>query len=70
MAGMIYEILLIGMQHQDADPPVDWARENCPSFRGLIILEEEYILDESVRFQYLFEKEQDAILFGLKFGSH
>ena len=67
---MIYEILLIGMQHGDGDPPVDWARENCPSFRGVIIYDNEFISDDPVRFEYLFEKEQDAILFGLKFGSH
>lgn len=70
MAGMMYEILLIGFQHGDGDPPIDWAREHCPSFRGLFILEEEWPDDEPARFEYLFEKEQDAILFGLKFGSH
>lgn len=67
---MIHKILLLGTSHQDGDPPVDWARENCLSFRGLIILEKEWPDDEHVRFEYLFEKEQDAILFGLKFGSH
>lgn len=67
---MIYEIRLIGMKHADADPPIDWAWTNCPSFRGVIIYDNEFISDEPVRFEYLFEKEQDAILFGLKFGSH
>ena len=67
---MIFQIILIGDSHEERHDPFDWARENCLSFRGLIILEKEWPDDEHVRFEYLFEKEQDAILFGLKFGSH
>jgi hypothetical protein len=49
---------------------IDWARENCPSFGGVFCYENEYLTDDPELYEFVFESEKDATLFGLKFGSH
>ena len=69
MAGLIYEIKLVDLNHVEQEVIINWARANCPSFRGLFIYETEFVRDEG-NFEFVFENEKDATLFGLKFGSH
>ena len=70
MAGMIHHINLVDLSSDAQEEAISWARDNCLSFRGLFIYENEYLTDDPEYYQFIFEQEQDAILFGLKFGSH
>jgi hypothetical protein len=49
---------------------INWARANCPGFRGVFVYENEYLTDDPEYYDFVFEDEKDATLFGLKFGSH
>ena len=67
----MYEIRLEDLGIAEQQDIINWARENCSSFRGLFFYDTEFIRDtNSGNFEFVFEQEQDAILFGLKFGSH
>ena len=70
MAGLIHEIRLVDLGTVEQQDIIDWARENCPSFRGLFVYENEYLTDDPEYYDFVFEDEKDATLFGLKFGSH
>jgi hypothetical protein len=71
VAGLNYEIRLVELlgtvERQDI---IDWARSNCPSFRGLFYYETEFFTEDPELYEFVFEDEKDATLFGLKFGSH
>lgn len=71
MAGLIYEIKLVELlgtvERQDI---IVWARKNCPSFRGMFAYETEFFTEDPELYEFVFEDEKDATLFGLKFGSH
>ena len=66
---MNYEIRLVDLGLVEQEVIIDWARANCPSFRGLFAYETEFVRDEG-NYEFVFENEKDATLFGLKFGSH
>jgi hypothetical protein len=70
VARMIYQIKLIDLATVEQQYAIYWARENCPSFRGVFIYENEYLTDDPEYYEFIFENEKDATLFGLKFGSH
>ena len=70
MAGLIYQIKLVDLGTVEQQDIIDWARANCPSFRGVFIYENEYLTDDPEYYNFVFENEKDATLFGLKFGSH
>jgi hypothetical protein len=71
MAGMMYQIKLVDLDTVEQQDIIIWARENCPSFRGLFVYETEFVRDDDPgNFEFVFEDEKDATLFGLKFGSH
>jgi hypothetical protein len=67
---MIYQIKLVDLATVEQQDAIDWARANCPSFRGVFIYENEYLTDDPEYYNFVFENEKDATLFGLKFGSH
>ena len=64
---MSYSIKLIN--DDNADEAFDWARENCQDFEGVWTSGDEFF-DQDVVNEFCFISEQQAILFGLKFGSH
>jgi hypothetical protein len=70
VARLTYEVrledLTVVMQH-DA---MHWARSNCLSFRAMFAYESEFIDSEVEYYDFVFEQEHDATLFGLKFGSY
>ena len=66
---MNYEIRLVDLNISERQDIIDWARSNCPSFRAMFCYETEFLRDEG-NFEFVFENEKDATLFGLKFGSH
>lgn len=71
MAGIMYEIKLVNLDLVEQEDIIIWARANCPSFRGLFVYDTEFVRDDDPgNFEFTFENEKDAILFGLKFGSH
>jgi hypothetical protein len=71
VAGLIYQIKLVDLDTVEQQDIIDWARSNCPSFRGLFIHETEFVReDDPGNFEFVFEDEKEATLFGLKFGSH
>ena len=70
MAGLIHEIRLIDLGTEEQQDIIDWARANCPSFRGMFAYESEFIDFDTEYYSFVFEQEKDATLFGLKFGSH
>ena len=70
MAGLTHEIRLVDLGTVEQQDVIDWARANCSSFRGLFAYESEYLSDDPEYYDFIFEQEQDATLFGLKFGSH
>ena len=67
---MIHHINLVDLSSDAQEEAISWARANCPSFRGLYFYENEYLTDDPEYYEFVFEQEHDAILFGLKFGSH
>lgn len=70
MAGMMYQIKLVDLDTVEQQDIIIWARENCPSFRAMFAYEIEFIDCEVEYYDFVFEQEHDATLFGLKFGSH
>lgn len=64
---MSYSIKLIN--DDNADAAFDWARENCETFKGVWTSGDEFF-DQDVVNEFYFGSEQEAVLFGLKFGSH
>ena len=70
MAGLIYQVTLVDLGVVEQQDAIDWARANCPSFGGLFCYENEFLTDDPEYYEFVFENEKDAILFGLKFGSH
>ena len=70
MAGMTHDIKLVDLLIEQQQEAMDWARANCPSFRGLYTYESEFYNDDPEYYHFMFEQEKDAILFGLKFGSY
>ena len=70
VAGLTYQVMLVDLEVVEQQDVIDWARENCPSFRGLYAYENEFLTDDPEYYEFLFENEKDATLFGLKFGSH
>jgi hypothetical protein len=70
VAGLTYEVTLIDLGEVEKQDVIDWARENCPGFRGVFCYENEYLTDDPEHYDFVFEDEKDATLFGLKFGSH
>ena len=67
---MIYQIKLVDLSDEELADISDWGRENCPSFRGLFIYENEFYTEDPDHYEFVFEDEKDATLFGLKFGSY
>ena len=67
---MIYQIKLVDLGIVEQQDIIDWARKNCPSFCGVFVYENEYLTDDPEYYDFVFENEKDATLFGLKFGSH
>lgn len=67
---MMYQIKLVDLDTVEQQDIIIWARENCPSFRGLFVYDTEFVRDDPGNFEFVFEDEKDATLFGLKFGSH
>ena len=67
---MTYQIKLVDLGTVEQQDIIDWARENCPSFGGVFCYENEYLTDDPELYEFVFESEKDATLFGLKFGSH
>ena len=70
MAGLIYQIRLVDLTSVEQHDAINWSRTNCSSFRGVFIYENEYLTDDPEYYNFMFEDEKDATLFGLKFGSH
>jgi hypothetical protein len=70
VAGLTYEVTLIDLGTVEQQDVIDWARANCPGFRGVFVYENEYLTDDPEYYDFVFEDEKDATLFGLKFGSH
>ena len=70
MAGLIHEIRLVDLALVEQQDIINWARANCPSFRAMFAYESEFIDCEVEYYDFVFEQEHDATLFGLKFGSH
>ena len=70
MAGLIHEIRLVDLALVEQQDIINWARANCPSFRGMFAYESEFIDFDTEYYNFVFEQEEDAVLFGLKFGSH
>jgi hypothetical protein len=66
----MYEVTLIDLGTVEQQDAIDWARSNCPGFRGVFVYENEYLTDDPEYYDFVFEDEKDATLFGLKFGSH
>ena len=69
-AGLTHEIRLVDLGTVEQQDVIDWAWANCPSFRGMFAYESEFIDFDPEYYDFVFEQEKDAILFGLKFGSH
>jgi len=70
VAGLTYEVTLIDLGTVEQQDVINWARANCPSFCGVFVYENEYLTDDPEYYDFVFEDEKDATLFGLKFGSH
>jgi hypothetical protein len=70
VARVTYQVKLIDLGTVEQQDIIDWARENCSSFRGLFAYEDEFLTDDPEYYDFVFEDEKDATLFGLKFGSH
>jgi len=70
VAGLNYEIKLLDLLDEELDEIIEWAMENCPSFRAVFYRETDFVHDDLDPFEFIFENEKDATLFGLKFGSH
>ena len=70
VAGLTYEVTLIDLGEVEQQDVIHWARANCPGFRGVFVYENEYLTDDPEYYDFVFEDEKDATLFGLKFGSH
>lgn len=70
MAGLTYEVKLEDLTLVMQADAMSWARENCPSFRAMFAYESEFIDCEVEYYDFVFEQEHDATLFGLKFGSY
>ena len=70
VAGLTHEIRLVDLGTVEQQDVIDWAWANCPSFRGMFAYESEFIDFDPEYYDFVFEQEKDAILFGLKFGSH
>ena len=70
MAGMTYEVRLEDLTTVMQDDVMQWARANCPSFRGMFAFESEFASIDTDYYDFVFEQEHDATLFGLKFGSY
>lgn len=66
----MYEIRLEDLTIVMQEDAMSWARSNCPSFRGLFCYEDEFISLDTEYYEFVFEQEHDATLFGLKFGSY
>ena len=66
----MYEVTLIDLGVVEQQDAIDWAWANCPGFRGVFAYENEYLTDDPEYYDFVFEDEKDATLFGLKFGSH
>ena len=67
---MTFQIKLVDLGEVEQHDAMDWARENCRSFCGMFAYENEFLTDDPEYYEFLFENEKDATLFGLKFGSH
>jgi len=67
---LTYEVRLEDLTTVMQHDVMYWARANCPSFRGMFAYESEFIDFDPEYYDFVFEQEKDAILFGLKFGSH
>jgi hypothetical protein len=67
---LTYKVTLIDLGTVEQQDVIDWARANCPSFCGVFVYENEYLTDYPEYYDFVFEDEKDATLFGLKFGSH
>ena len=70
MAGMTYEVRLEDLTLVMQADAMSWARENCPSFRALFAFENEFASIDTDYYDFVFDQEHDATLFGLKFGSY
>ena len=70
MTGLTHEIRLVDLALVEQQDIINWARANCPSFRGMFAYEDEFISLDTEYYDFVFEQEHDATLFGLKFGSH
>ena len=54
----------------DEDVVVAWTKENCPSFRSLVIYDQSRIVMdvEEYRYEFEFYNEQDATMFLMRWS--